>query len=118
MEKHTSMTTRSMGPGAGLSWLSRAVNLGRHSPRTIFGAIALLALVALVPSLVQAFAQHVLGLGPAESMGAIGVLSLVEPDWFPEPSVWSEFGIGYGFVPLALPVAGLIWLRRQKAVPK
>ena len=71
------MTTRSMGPGAGLSWLSRAVNLGRHSPRTIFGAIALLALVALVPSLVQAFAQHVLGLGPGESMGAVGVLSLV-----------------------------------------
>ncbi len=46
----------------------------------------------------------------------VGTLSLVEPEWFPEPSVWSDFGIGYGFVPLALPVAGLIWLRRQKAV--
>lgn len=45
----------------------------------------------------------------------VGVLSLVEPGWFPEPSVWSEFGIGYGFVPLALPIAGLLWLRRQKA---
>jgi hypothetical protein len=44
----------------------------------------------------------------------VGVLSLVEPDWFPEPSVWSDFGIGYGFVPLALPVAGLVWLRRQR----
>jgi len=48
----------------------------------------------------------------------VGVLSLVEPGWFPEPSVWSDFGIGYGFVPLALPIAGLLWLRRQKAVPK
>ena len=44
----------------------------------------------------------------------VGILSLVEPDWFPEPSVWSEFGIGYGFVPAVLPIAGLVWLRRQK----
>jgi integral membrane protein len=27
--------------------------------------------------------------------------------------VWSDFGIGYGFVPVALPVAGLLWLRAQ-----
>lgn len=49
---------------------------------------------------------------------AVGVLSLVKDEWFPEPSVWSDFGIGYGFVPLALPIAGLVWLRRQKAGPK
>jgi 4-amino-4-deoxy-L-arabinose transferase-like glycosyltransferase len=46
----------------------------------------------------------------------VGTLSLVEPGWFPEPSVWSDFGIGYGFVPLVLPIAGLLWLRRQKNV--
>lgn len=46
----------------------------------------------------------------------VGTLSLVEPDWFPDASVWSGFGIGYGFVPLVLPVAGLLWLRRQKNV--
>ncbi|MDF1606223.1 hypothetical protein [Nocardioides sp. YIM 152315] len=44
----------------------------------------------------------------------VGTLSLVEPAWFPDASVWSEFGIGYGFVPAMLPVAGLLWLRRQK----
>lgn len=49
---------------------------------------------------------------------AVGTLSLVVREWFPDASVWSDFGIGYGFVPLALPVAGLLWLRRQKAVPK
>ena len=43
----------------------------------------------------------------------VGTLSLVEKDWFPEPSVWSDFGIGYGFVPAVLPVAGLLWLRTQ-----
>jgi len=44
----------------------------------------------------------------------VGTLSLVEPDWFPDASVWSDFGIGYGFVPAVLPIAGLFWLRRQK----
>ena len=46
----------------------------------------------------------------------VGTLSLVEPDWFPDASVWSGYGIGYGFVPLVLPIAGLLWLRRQKNV--
>jgi hypothetical protein len=45
----------------------------------------------------------------------VGTLSLLVPEWFPDASVWSGYGIGYGFVPLALPVAGLLWLRRQRA---
>jgi hypothetical protein len=44
----------------------------------------------------------------------VGTLSLVRSEWFPDASVWSDFGIGYGFVPAVLPVAGLLWLRRQK----
>jgi drug/metabolite transporter (DMT)-like permease len=44
---------------------------------------------------------------------AVGTLSLVRDDWFPEPSVWSGFGIGYGFVPAVLPVVALLWLRAQ-----
>jgi hypothetical protein len=42
---------------------------------------------------------------------AIGTLSLVRPEDFPDPTVWSDFGIGYGFVPVVLPVLGLLWLR-------
>lgn len=45
---------------------------------------------------------------------AVGVLSLVLTDLFPEPTVWSHFGQGYGFVPLVLPVLGLLWLRRTR----
>jgi len=45
---------------------------------------------------------------------SVGTLSLVRADWFPDPSVWSEYGSGYGFVPAVLPLAGLYWLRRQK----
>jgi len=43
----------------------------------------------------------------------VGTLSLVMDEWFPDASVWSEYGLGYGFVPLALPIAGLLWLRAQ-----
>lgn len=43
----------------------------------------------------------------------IGTLSLVERDWFPDASVWSDYGSGYGWVPAILPVAGLIWLHRR-----
>lgn len=42
---------------------------------------------------------------------AVGTLSLVAGSWFPEPSVWSGYGIGYGFVPAVLPLLALWWLR-------
>ena len=44
----------------------------------------------------------------------VGTLSLVRREWFPDASVWSDFGLGYGCVPLLLPVAGLLWLRHEK----
>jgi len=42
----------------------------------------------------------------------IGTASLVDPAAFPKATVWSLYGIGYGFVPLVLPILGLLWLRR------
>lgn len=42
----------------------------------------------------------------------VGTLSLVAPQWFAHPSVWSWFGMGYVFIPLVLPVLGLIWLSK------
>ena len=42
----------------------------------------------------------------------VGTLSLVDRDLFPDETVWSGYGYGYGFVPLVLPVIGLAWLRR------
>lgn len=45
----------------------------------------------------------------------VGTLSLIERDWFPESSVWSLYGAGYGFVPLLLPPAALWWLGRVGA---
>jgi cytochrome bd-type quinol oxidase subunit 2 len=42
----------------------------------------------------------------------IGAFSYAVPEDFPDATVWSHFGQGYGFVPLVLPVLGLLWLRR------
>ena len=42
----------------------------------------------------------------------VGTASLADPRAFPHATVWSLYGIGYGFVPLVLPVVGLWWLRR------
>lgn len=44
----------------------------------------------------------------------VGTLSLAVPEWFAHPSVWSGFGIGYVFIPLVLPVLGLVWLTRTR----
>ena len=41
----------------------------------------------------------------------VGTLSLLLPTWFPHPSVWSSYGSGYGFLPAALPLLALWWLR-------
>jgi hypothetical protein len=41
----------------------------------------------------------------------IGTLSLADRAAFPDETVWSAYGKGYGFVPLVLPVVGLSWLR-------
>jgi cytochrome bd-type quinol oxidase subunit 2 len=43
----------------------------------------------------------------------VGTVSLVDRAAFPDETVWSGYGRGYGFVPLVLPVLGLLLLRRQ-----
>ena len=44
----------------------------------------------------------------------VGVLSITHPELFARPSVWSYFGNGYVFIPLVLPVLGMIWLRATR----
>ncbi len=46
----------------------------------------------------------------------IGTLSLVMPELFAHPTVWSWFGMGYLFVPLVLPFLGLWWLATHRPV--
>jgi hypothetical protein len=42
----------------------------------------------------------------------VGTLSLADKGAFPDDSVWSRYGVGYGWIPLILPILGLLWLRR------
>ncbi|WP_067430206.1 hypothetical protein [Nocardioides jensenii] len=54
-----------------------------------------------------------------ELVGVLGVgaVTVADPDAFPDATVWSDFGIGYGFVPLVLPIIGLWWLWKHVARP-
>ena len=45
---------------------------------------------------------------------SVGTASLLWRADFPDATVWSGYGEGYGFVPLVLPVLGLWWLRRNR----
>jgi hypothetical protein len=43
---------------------------------------------------------------------AVGTFTLTDRAAFPDETVWSAYGQGYGYVPLVLPVLGLLLLRR------
>ncbi|MFD0543161.1 hypothetical protein [Streptomyces mexicanus] len=49
----------------------------------------------------------------AELVGVltVGTWTLVEPSAFPDATVWSDYGMGYVFIPVLLPLSALYWLR-------
>jgi hypothetical protein len=48
---------------------------------------------------------------------AVGTLSIADAVAFPDDTVWSEYGSGYGYVPLVLPFVGLWWVWRHRPRP-
>lgn len=42
----------------------------------------------------------------------VGILTVSDKSLFPDQTVWSGFGAGYGYIPLVLPFIGLWWLRK------
>ena len=42
----------------------------------------------------------------------VGAISYAVPSAFPDKTVWSHVGAGYGYVPLLLPILGLWWIHR------
>lgn len=50
-----------------------------------------------------------------EALGVLGVgiWSYLRPEDFPDATVWSHFGQGYGYIPLILPFLGITWLARS-----
>ncbi len=53
-----------------------------------------------------------------ELTGVLVVGTLSRPDDIDRASVWSDYGNGYGFVPLVLPFIGLWWLWRLGRIPR
>lgn len=71
------MTTRTVGAGHGWKWIVQGVNVGRANPRAVYGATAVVALLALVPNVLQAVLQIAFGLEPGTQIMVIGATSLV-----------------------------------------
>ena len=47
----------------------------------------------------------------------VGTLSIADAVAFPDDTVWSRYGSGYGYVPLILPFIGLWWIWRHRPQP-
>ncbi|HEY2764860.1 MAG TPA: hypothetical protein VGJ13_12750 [Pseudonocardiaceae bacterium] len=103
-----------------------AVSAGARSAvqiATKFGAAplayllsALAAVVYLVAAVALARSRWAVALAACsvELAGVltVGTASVLAPGAFPDATVWSDYGIGYGFVPFVLPLLGLWWLYR------
>ena len=88
-----------------------------YSLSAVAGIVYIIATVALVRGLggSQGWRKVAWAALLFELVGVltVGVLSFAAPQLFAHPSVWSHFGSGYIYIPLVLPVLGLIWLRRS-----
>jgi hypothetical protein len=80
---------------SGLVYIGATVALARSGPRAWLAALTCCA-IELVGVL------------------AVGTASLLLPDEFPDATVWSNYGSGYGYVPLVLPIIGLYWIYRNR----
>jgi hypothetical protein len=99
-----------------------AVQLGLHADRAplayslslVAAVVYLVATTCLLRGGVTAWRVAVAACS-VELVGVlvVGTLSYVVTDWFPDKTVWSHFGQGYGYFPLVLPFAGLWWLGRN-----
>ena len=46
----------------------------------------------------------------------VGSLTTWDAQLFADDTVWSNFGQGYGYVPLLLPFVGLAWIMRRRSL--
>ncbi|MEV6108395.1 hypothetical protein AB0M28_27370 [Streptomyces sp. NPDC051940] len=120
------------GPGRLIVWLYAVVTVGAISRSAVqlstnydeaplaytlsalAGLVYLVILVALVRGS-EGARRLALVCCTAELVGVltVGTWTLADPERFPDQTVWSDYGMGYIFIPLLLPVTGLLWLRRS-----
>ncbi|MEU0370973.1 hypothetical protein ABZ070_12050 [Streptomyces sp. NPDC006283] len=121
------------GPGLLLVWLYGVMSVGAVSRSvyqilTDFGSAPLAHVLSAVAAVVYAFITYTLVRGgerarkaalvccAAELAGVliVGTWTVLDPSAFPDSTVWSEYGMGYLFIPVLLPVTGMLWLRRSR----
>jgi cytochrome bd-type quinol oxidase subunit 2 len=49
---------------------------------------------------------------------AVGTASVLDKTAFPDSTVWSLYGDGYGYIPVVLPILGLLWIRHTARAAK
>ncbi|MYV55784.1 hypothetical protein [Streptomyces sp. SID3212] len=136
METRTGPETRTRlvkGPGLLLVWLYGVMTVGAVS-RSVYQIAAeydrapLAYLLSAVAAVVYVFITYTLVRGGetarkialvccgAELVGVltVGVWTLADASAFADSTVWSSFGMGYLFIPVLLPVTGILWLRRPR----
>jgi hypothetical protein len=125
------------GPGTLLVWLYGvmvvgAVSRSAYQIATEFDRAPLAYTLSAVAGVVYGFITYTLVRGgerarraalvccAAELVGVVtvGLWTLVEPSAFPDATVWSDFGMGYLFIPVLLPVSALVWLRKARAATR
>ncbi|GGR86707.1 MULTISPECIES: hypothetical protein [Streptomyces] len=121
------------GPGMLLVWFYGVMVVGALSRSvyqisTEFDRAPLAYTLSAVAGVVYAFITYTLVRGgdrarraalvccAAELAGVliVGTWTLVEPSAFPDATVWSEYGMGYVFIPVLLPLSAMYWLRRAR----
>src|SRR5699024_11602900 len=80
---------------------------------SLLAAVAYIAVtIALVRGGRPSPLARVLCLAELAGVLIVGTLTFLVPSLFPDATVWSHYGQGYGFVPLLLPLVALFYLRR------
>ncbi|WP_199832262.1 hypothetical protein [Streptomyces pactum] len=121
------------GPGILLVWLYGvmvvgAVSRSAYQIATEFDRAPLPYTLSAVAGVVYGFITYTLVRGgetarkaalvccAAELVGVltVGTWTLVEPSAFPDATVWSDYGMGYLFIPVLLPLSAVYWLRRAR----
>ncbi|MER7485396.1 hypothetical protein ABTY20_05595 [Streptomyces sp. NPDC126497] len=121
------------GPGLLLVWLYGVMVVGAVSRSAYqiaaeFDRAPLAYSLSAVAGLVYGFITYTLVRGgekarraalvccAAELVGVltVGTWTLLEPSAFPDATVWSDYGMGYLFIPVLLPLTAVYWLRRAR----
>lgn len=121
------------GPGLLLVWFYGVMSVGAVSRSvyqiaTDFDRAPLAYALSAVAAVVYAFITYTLVRGGEAARRAalvccglelvgvltVGTWTLADPSAFPDATVWSDYGMGYVFIPVLLPVTGILWLRGSR----